>query len=159
MRHGDKINNLSRTTSHRKAMLANMACSLIQYRRIKTTVAKAKVLRQYVEPIITKAKDNNMAAFRYAFLKLRYKEAVKILFKDVMPVIGERPGGYTRILKIGKRHSDSTPMCYIELVDFNTTYKTKEDTKKKRTRRGKTTKKSTEQNTENKEQKNTNTEE
>lgn len=159
MRHGDKINNLSRTASHRKAMLANMACSLIQYRRIKTTVAKAKVLRQYVEPIITKAKDNNMAAFRYAFQRLRYKESVKILFKDVMPVIGERPGGYTRILKIGKRLSDSTPMCYIELVDFNTTYKTKEDTKKKRTRRGKTTKKTSEQTPENKEQQNTKSEE
>jgi large subunit ribosomal protein L17 len=100
-----------------------------------------------------------MAAFRYAFQRLRYKETVKILFKDVMPVIGERPGGYTRILKIGKRLSDSTPMCYIELVDFNTTYKVKEDNKKKRTRRSKTTKKTSEQTPENKEQQNTNSEE
>jgi len=159
MRHGDKINNLSRTASHRKAMMANMACSLIQYKRIKTTVAKAKVLRQYVEPIITKAKENNMAAFRYAFQRLRYKEAVKILFKEIMPVVGDRPGGYTRILKIGKRLSDSTPMCYIELVDFNTTYKSKDQTKKKRTRRTKSKKTTQQQTPENNEQQTTNTQE
>lgn len=147
MKHGDKVKKLSRTAEHRKALLANLACSLIKYKRIKTSVAKAKALRQYIEPVITKAKlvlkDDGadktvkMNAYRYAFKKLRNKEAVKILFRDVISVIGDRPGGYTRILKIGHRLSDNTKMCYIEFVDFNTTYKIKQqETKKKRTRRG-----------------------
>lgn len=140
MRHRNKVNSLTRTAPHRKAMLANMATSLILHKRIKTTVAKAKVLRSFFEPIITKAKDDSMHSRRYAFTKLRDKEGVKELFKNVMPVVGERQSGYTRILKIGHRVSDNALMCYMELVDFNTTYKSKEESaKKRRTRRGKTT--------------------
>jgi len=135
MRHRNKTRNLSRTAAHKKALLANMAASLLTYKRIKTTTAKAKVLRTFIEPIITKSKNDTTHNRRIAFKKLRSKEAVNELFRVVSPKIAERPGGYTRILKIGSRLSDNAQMCYIELVDFNTTYKPKKKVSKKRTRR------------------------
>ena len=119
MRHGDKQNNLGRTSSHREAMLGNMACSLIKHKRISTTVAKAKALRKYVEPLITKAKDDTTHSRRTVFSYLSDKEAVTELFREVIQKIGDRPGGYTRILKTGTRLGDSAEMCIIELVDFN----------------------------------------
>ncbi len=138
MRHRNKINGLGRTAAHRKAMLANMASSLILHKRIKTTVAKAKVLRTYIEPIITKSKDDSTTNRRTAFRYLRDKYAVSELFRTVTPKISERPGGYTRILKLGHRVGDNAEICIIELVDFNTTYKPNEKTttKKRRSRRG-----------------------
>ena len=138
MRHRNKTNGLGRTAAHRKAMLANMASSLILHKRIKTTVAKAKVLRTYIEPIITKSKDDSTTNRRTAFRYLRDKYAVSELFRAVTPKIGERPGGYTRILKLGNRVGDNAEICIIELVDFNTTYKPNEKvaTKKRRSRRG-----------------------
>lgn len=150
MRHRNKTRNLSRTAAHKRAMLANMAASLLTHKRIKTTTAKAKVLRTYIEPIITKSKNDTTHNRRIAFKNLRSKEAVNELFRVVAPKIAERPGGYTRILKIGSRLSDNAQMCYIELVDFNTTYEPKKKVSKKRTRRsrrggGKGRKKSTEQ--------------
>lgn len=119
MRHGDKQNNLGRTSSHREAMLGNMACSLIRHKRISTTVAKAKALRKYVEPLITKAKEDTTHSRRTVFSYLSDKEAVTELFRDVAQKVGDRPGGYTRILKTGTRLGDSAEMCIIELVDFN----------------------------------------
>ena len=119
MRHGDKINNLGRKSAHRKAMLSNMACSLILHKRISTTLAKAKALRTYVEPLITKSKDDSTHSRRTVFAYLGNKEAVSMLFKDVATKVADRPGGYTRILKTGHRLGDNADMCFIELVDFN----------------------------------------
>ena len=122
MRHNKKYNSLGRKSQHRKLMLSNMACSLIKYKRISTTVAKAKALRIFFEPIVTKAKVDNTANRREAFAKLRDKEAVKELFHDVITKVGDRQGGYTRILKTGFRLGDAAQMCFIELVDFNENY-------------------------------------
>jgi large subunit ribosomal protein L17 len=119
MRHGDKINNLGRKSAHRKAMLSNMACSLILHKRINTTLAKAKALRTYVEPLITKSKEDSTHSRRTVFAYLGNKEAVSMLFKDVAAKVADRPGGYTRILKTGHRLGDNADMCFIELVDFN----------------------------------------
>jgi len=136
MRHGDKQNNLGRTTAHREAMLGNMACSLIKHKRISTTVAKAKALRKYVEPLITKAKDDTTHSRRTVFSYLSDKEAVTELFREVIQKVGDRPGGYTRILKTGTRLGDSAEMCIIELVDFNENMlAAKAETKTKTTRR------------------------
>ncbi|MBL0047902.1 MAG: 50S ribosomal protein L17 [Bacteroidetes bacterium] len=119
MRHGKKFNHLGRTASHRKAMLANMACSLILHKKINTTVAKAKELRKYVEPLITKSKDDSTHSRRTVFAYLKQKEAVTALFRDVAVKVATRPGGYTRILKTGNRLGDNAEMCFIELVDYN----------------------------------------
>ena len=127
--------HLGRKTAHRKSMLANMACSLIEHKRINTTVTKAKALKQFVEPIITKAKDDSTHNRRTAFRYLRNKEAVTELFRTVADKVGDRPGGYTRIIKLGNRLGDNADMALIELVDFNEVYSNKEETKKKSTRR------------------------
>jgi len=119
MRHGKKFNHLGRTTSHRKAMLSNMASSLIKYKRINTTVAKAKALRKYVEPLITKAKENSTNSRRVVFGYLQDKESITELFGDVAEKVVNRPGGYTRILKTGSRLGDNAEMCVMELVDYN----------------------------------------
>jgi len=145
MRHGKKVNHLGRTSSHRKAMLSNMASSLIRHKRINTTLAKAKELRKYVEPLITKSKDDSTHSRRTVFSYLRDKEAVAELFRDVAPKIAARPGGYTRIIKLGNRLGDNADMCLIELVDFNEIYSSgKAEKKTKTTRRSRsTTKKKT----------------
>lgn len=122
MRHGKKVNHLSRTDSHRRAMLANMASSLILHKRITTTLAKAKALRVYVEPIITKSKDDTTHSRRTVFSYLQNKEVVSILFRDVAAKVASRPGGYTRILKMGNRLGDNASMALIELVDYNEIY-------------------------------------
>ncbi len=122
MRHGKKINHLGRQASHRKALMANMAASLILHKRISTTVAKAKALRTYVEPLITKSKEDTTHSRRTVFSYLKNKEAVTELFRTVAPQIADRPGGYTRILKTGFRQGDAAETCFIELVDFNTVY-------------------------------------
>ena len=119
MRHNKAINHLGRKSGHRKAMLANMACSLLLHKRIETTVAKAKALRMYVEPLITKSKDDSTHSRRIVFSYLKQKEAVTELFRTIAPKIAERPGGYTRILKTGFRVGDAADMAIIELVDFN----------------------------------------
>ncbi|WP_430935234.1 50S ribosomal protein L17 [Saccharicrinis sp. 156] len=141
MRHRKKFNHLGRKSAHRKAMLANMANSLIMHKRIKTTVAKAKALRMYVEPLITKSKDDSTAQRRVVFSYLKNKEAVSELFREVAGKIGERPGGYTRILKLGNRIGDNADMCYIELVDYNenmlSASKASSEKKTRRTRRKK----------------------
>ena len=121
MRHNRSINHLGRKSGHRKAMLANMASSLILHKRITTTVAKAKALREYVEPLITKSKDDSTHSRRMVFSYLKQKEAVTELFRIVAPKIATRPGGYTRIIKIGFRQGDAAEMAFIELVDFNET--------------------------------------
>ncbi len=140
MRHGNTINHLGRTYSHRKAMLNNMACSLIVKKRIFTTTAKAKELRKFIEPLLTRSKPQNdtMHSRRTVFAYLQDKEAVKELFDVVGEKIAERPGGYTRIIKIGTRLGDNADMCMIELVDFNEVYGVKEEakTKTRRSRRG-----------------------
>ncbi|GIM58666.1 50S ribosomal protein L17 [Capnocytophaga canimorsus] len=136
MRHGNKINNLGRKTAHRKAMLANMACSLIEHKRINTTLAKAKALKIYVEPLVTKAKEDSTHNRRIAFSRLRNKYAVTELFREVAAKVVDRPGGYTRIIKLGNRLGDNAEMALIELVDFNTTYNVEKAAKKKSTRRG-----------------------
>lgn len=138
MRHGDKIKNLSRTASHRKALLSNLACQLIMHKRIVTTLAKAKALRIYAEPLITKSKDNTTHQHRIVFSYLQDKYAVKELFGTVAPKVGGRPGGYTRIIKLGTRPGDAAETALIELVDFNEVYGKGVDTKAqpaKRTRR------------------------
>lgn len=122
MRHGDKINNLSRTASHRKALLHNLASQLITYKRIVTTVAKAKALRVYIEPLITKAKENTTHQHRVVFSYLQDKEAVKELFGPIAEKVAGRPGGYTRIIKLGARVGDNAETALIELVDFNDVY-------------------------------------
>ena len=142
MRHGKKFNHLGRQASHRKAMLANLACQLIVHKRISTTLAKAKALRIYVEPIITKSKDDSTHSRRTTFSYLKNKEAVVELFKVVAPEIANRPGGYCRILKTGFRKGDAAEMCFIELVDFNNVYTTEKRVEApKKTRRAGTAKK------------------
>lgn len=141
MRHSRVINHLGRTSSHRKAMLANMATSLILHKRITTTTAKAKALRTYVEPLITKSKEDSTHSRRVVFSYLKDKTAVAELFRDISPKIGERPGGYTRILKLGNRIGDNADMCILELVDYNEAMLGGEAAKTKTTRRRRSTKK------------------
>ena len=131
MRHGKKFNHLSRKSAHRKAMLANMACSLIEHKRIKTTLAKAKALRVYLEPLITKSKDDTTHSRRTVFSYLKQKEAITELFGDVSSKVADRPGGYTRILKISNRLGDNAQMAFIELVDYNEDYTTDKPKRKK----------------------------
>lgn len=131
MRHNKKFNHLSRTASHRAAMLANMACSLIKHKRITTTLAKAKALKKYVEPLITKSKSDTTNSRRVVFSYLQDKHAVTELFKEISVKVADRPGGYTRIIKTGFRASDAAPMCFIELVDYD---ENMAKTKKKTTR-------------------------
>ena len=133
MRHNKKFNHLGRTASHRSAMLANMAISLIEHKRITTTVAKAKELKKYVEPLITKAKDDSTNSRRVVFSYLQNKEAIKKLFGEVAQAVGDRPGGYTRIIKLGTRQGDAAQVCFIELVDFDPDMA--KDGGKKKTRR------------------------
>lgn len=135
MRHSRVINHLGRTSSHRKAMLSNMAASLILHKRITTTTAKAKALRTYIEPLITKSKDDSTHSRRVVFSYLKDKEAVAELFREVSPKVAERPGGYTRMLKIGNRIGDNADMCIIELVDYNEAMLGGEAAKTKTTRR------------------------
>jgi large subunit ribosomal protein L17 len=147
MRHGDKINNLGRTASHRRALLSNMACELIVHKRIVTTLAKAKALRTYIEPLITKGKENTTHQRRVVFSYLQDKEAVAELFGAVAEKIGGRPGGYTRVIKLGIRHGDNAETALIELVDFNETYtkgKTEAKEPAKRTRRSRSSSKKAE---------------
>ncbi|MCF0189251.1 MAG: 50S ribosomal protein L17 [Bacteroidaceae bacterium] len=136
MRHNRKFNHLGRTASHRSAMLSNMATSLIMHKRITTTLAKAKALKKYVEPLITRCKDDSTNSRRVVFSYLQDKEVIKELFGIVAEKVGNRPGGYTRIIKTGIRKSDATPMCFIELVDFDEAM-AKEVKKTRRTRRSK----------------------
>lgn len=140
MRHNKKFNHLGRTASHRGAMLANMACSLIKYKRITTTVAKAKALKKFVEPLVTKSKEDTTNSRRVVFSNLQDKYAVTELFKEISVKIADRPGGYTRIIKTGNRLGDNAEMCFIELVDYNENM-AKENVVKKatRTRRSKKT--------------------
>lgn len=119
MRHNKKFNHLGRTASHRDAMLANMACSLIMHKRITTTLAKAKALKKYVEPLVTRSKDDSTNSRRVVFRYLQDKVTVAELFKTVGPAVGERPGGYTRVIKLGTRQGDAAEMAFIELVDFD----------------------------------------
>lgn len=142
MRHGNKVNHLGRKTGHRKAMLSNMACSLIEHKRITTTLAKAKTLRVFVEPILTKSKTDSTHSRRVVFSYLQNKEVVTELFREIAPKISERNGGYTRIIRTGHRLGDNAEMCMIELVDFNELY-TNGEVKKttRRSRRGGSTKK------------------
>ena len=142
MRHNKKFNHLSRTSSHRQALLANMSASLIMEKRIVTTLAKAKALRMHVEPMITRSKEDNLNNRRMAFRDLQNKEAVTELFTVIAPKVADRPGGYTRIIKLGRRRGDDTMTCFIELVDFNEVYSqegktkaTEEKAAKKKTRR------------------------
>ena len=152
MRHGKKINHLGRTSAHRKAMLANMASSLILYKRITTTTAKAKALKTFIEPLITKAKQDNTHSRRMVFSYLQDKVAVSELFRDVAEKVGDRPGGYTRILKTGNRNGDNAEMCFLELVDYNETYTSTEDkqtsSRRRRRRRGGKRKSQSQQKTE-----------
>ena len=135
MRHGKKVNHLGRKTAHRKSMLANMACSLIEHKRINTTVAKAKALKGFVEPLITKSKDDTTHNRRIVMARLRQKDVVTQLFRDVAVKIGDRPGGYTRIIKLGNRLGDNADMAMIELVDYNEVYNPGKAKKSKSTRR------------------------
>ena len=137
MRHGKKVNHLSRTSSHRKAMLANMACSLIEHKRINTTIAKAKALKKFVEPLITKSKSDTTHSRRMVFKSLRSKQGAAELFRDIAPKIADRPGGYTRIIKLGSRLGYNAEMAMIELVDFNELLLESKAPKKKSRRRGK----------------------
>ena len=137
MRHGKKFNHLGRTASHRKAMLSNMAASLITHKRINTTVAKAKELKKYVEPLVTRSKVDSTHNRRMVFSYLQNKEAVTELFREVAVKVGNRPGGYTRIIKTGNRLGDNAEMCMIELVDFNDIYGNEKKEAKKSTRRSK----------------------
>lgn len=145
MRHGNKVNNLGRKSAHRKAMLSNMACSLIEHKRINTTIAKAKALRGFVEPLLTKAKTDSTHSRRTVFSYLQNKDVVTELFREVAPRIANREGGYTRIIRTGYRLGDNAEMCMIELVDFNEIY-TNEKAKKttRRSRRGGAKKETTE---------------
>ena len=146
MRHGKKFNHLGRTASHRKALLSNMACSLIEHKRINTTVAKAKALRVYVEPLLTKAQDDTTHNRRSVFSYLQNKEAVTELFRTIAPKIAERNGGYCRIIKTGFRLGDGADTAMIELVDFNELYSAKSDAKKttRRSRRSSSKKETSE---------------
>jgi large subunit ribosomal protein L17 len=150
MRHGDKVNNLGRKKAHRDALMMNLATALIEHKRIFTTLAKAKALRGYVEPMITKAKGDSTNNRRMVFAYLRSKEAIKELFGVISNKVGDRPGGYTRIIKTGFRPGDAAEMAMIELVDFNEIYSQNKNTAKatepkKRTRRAGTTKKKAEE--------------
>ena len=140
MRHAKRINHLGRTDAHRKAMMSNMATSLIMHKRISTTLAKAKELRKFVEPIVTRGKNDTTHSRRMVFSKLQNKYAVTELFREIAPKIASRPGGYTRILKTGFRKGDNAEMCIIEFVDYNETY-TVESGKKKSTRTRRSSKK------------------
>ena len=146
MRHGKKFNHLGRTASHRKALLSNMACSLIEHKRINTTVAKAKALRVYIEPLLTKSKEDTTHNRRTVFSYLQNKEAVTELFRTIAPKIAERNGGYCRIIKTGFRLGDGADTAMIELVDFNELYSAKSDTKKttRRSRRSSSKKETSE---------------
>ena len=139
MRHNRKFNHLGRKSEHRKALLANLSCSLIMHKRISTTLAKAKALRMYVEPLLTKAKEDTMANRRLVFSQLKQKEVVTELFQNVSEKIANRPGGYTRILRTGFRLGDAAEMCIIELVDYNENMlkETKKAAKKSTRRAGK----------------------
>lgn len=141
MRHGKKVNHLGRKAGHRNALLSNLACSLILHKRINTTLAKAKALRKYVEPLITKSKNDTTHSRRTVFSYLGNKEVVTELFRDVAPKIASRPGGYTRIIKLGNRLGDNAEMAMIELVDFNEIYGGKAEKKVKTTRRSRSKKK------------------
>jgi len=147
MRHNNATNPLGRKSAHRKSMLSNMASSLILHKRIKTTTAKAKALRVFIEPILTKSKEDSTHSRRFAFSNLKDKKAVHELFKEVSPKIADRPGGYTRILKIGSRAGDAAEICFIELVDFNTAMLSAKETETakttRRSRRGSARKKTT----------------
>ena len=136
MRHGKKFNHLGRTADHRKAMLANMTISLIMHKRITTTLAKAKALKKYAEPLITRAKDDSTNSRRVVFSYLQNKEALKELFGPVAEKVGDRPGGYTRIIKLGARQGDGADMAFIELVDFDENMAKAPKAAAKRTRRG-----------------------
>lgn len=140
MRHNKKVNHLGRTKAHREAMLANMASSLIKHKRIFTTTAKAKSLRKYIEPLITKSKDSSVHSQRIVFSSLQDKYAVKELFTEISSKVMDRPGGYTRIIKTGLREGDNAAMCFIELVDYNenmlkTTKTRKQSTRTRRSRK------------------------
>jgi len=137
MRHGKKVSHLGRKTAHRKSMLANMASSLIEHKRIHTTVAKAKALKQFVEPLITKSKNDTTHNRRIVFSSLRDKYAVTELFREISQKVGDRPGGYTRIIKLGNRLGDNADMAMIELVDFNDVYNKEASKGRKRKRRSK----------------------
>ena len=137
MRHNKKFNHLGRTASHRNAMLANMACSLIKHKRITTTVAKAKALKKFVEPLITKSKEDTTNSRRVVFSNLQDKFAVTELFKEISVKVADRPGGYTRIIKTGHRLGDNAEMCFIELVDYDENMAKTAAPKKTRTRRSK----------------------
>jgi large subunit ribosomal protein L17 len=140
MRHGKKVNHLGRTSEHRKALLRNLAIALIEHKRIRTTLAKARALRLFIEPIITKAKDNTTHSRRVVFSYLQSKESIIELFGPISEKVGDRPGGYVRVIKTGFRRGDAAEMALIELVDFNEVYNLRDDAqadkKKKRTRRG-----------------------
>ena len=136
MRHGKKVQHLGRKTAHRSSMLANMSCSLIEHKRINTTLTKAKALKQFIEPIITKSKLDTTHNRRLAFSSLRDKNAVAELFREIAIKVGDRPGGYTRVIKLGNRLGDNASMAMIELVDFNNVYNNEDKTKKKSRRRG-----------------------
>lgn len=143
MRHGKKVNHLGRKTAHRHALMSNLACSLIQRKRITTTVAKAKALRKFVEPLLTRSKDNSTPSRRVVMSYLQDKETIKTLFNEVAGKITDRKGGYTRIIKLGQtRLGDGSEMCLMELVDFNTTYKKDAGEKKAKTRRSRRSSKS-----------------
>lgn len=135
MRHGDKVNNLSRTASHRRALLSNLANQLIEHKRVFTTLAKAKALRVYVEPLLTRAKNDNTHNRRVVFSYLQNKESIKELFGTIGDKIADRPGGYTRVVKMPRRFGDAADMAMIELVDFNEIYRLDKETGKKKTRR------------------------
>lgn len=135
MRHGKKINHLGRTAAHRKAMLSNMACSLIEHKRINTTVAKARELKKFVEPLITRSKEDSTHNRRIVFSYLKNKHAVSELFREVVTKVGDRPGGYTRIIKTGNRLGDNAEMCMIELVDYNEIYTNEKKSATKKSRR------------------------
>lgn len=139
MRHGNKVNHLGRKTGHRSALLKNLAISLIAHKRINTTLAKAKVLRGFIEPLVTKSKDNTTHSRRVVFTYLQNKEAIKELFGVIAPEVGDRPGGYVRVIKTGFRRGDGSEMAMIEFVDFNKVYqagKLEDASKKTRRRRG-----------------------
>ncbi|MCF6349513.1 MAG: 50S ribosomal protein L17 [Flavobacteriaceae bacterium] len=136
MRHGKKFNHLSRKTAHRKAMLSNMACSIIEHKRINTTLAKAKAVRQYIEPLLTKSKKDTTHNRRIVFKYLKRKEIITELFREVAVKIADRPGGYIRIIKLGNRQGDNASMAMVELVDYNEVYNPNSKKKKKTRRRG-----------------------
>ena len=144
MRHNKKFNHLSRTADHRAALLANLAIALIQHKRITTTLAKAKALKKYVEPLITKSKNDTTNSRRVVFRYLQNKEAVTELFKEIAVKVGDRPGGYTRVIKLGLRRGDAAPIAFIELVDYDENMATTPKTEVKKTRRSRRTTKKTE---------------